>query len=151
MGPESTIQGVSDEEIADFRNGRAVQWRIPGTRPPNADRGRNQHSAGRINSAGGVNGRHLLRLVAADDGYEPEKTADAMHLLYDKEKVFSFIDNVGTPTAAVALPFALDHRALFFGAFTGASLLRRDPPWSLRPSTIARAMPKRLKPWCTIW
>ena len=34
----------------------------------------------------------------------------------------------GTPTAAVALPYALDHRALFFGAFTGASLLRRDPP-----------------------
>src|SRR6202042_1615722 len=41
---------------------------------------------------------------------------------------FGFIGNVGTPTAAVALPFALDHRALFFGAFTGASLLRRDPP-----------------------
>ena len=80
-----------------------------------------------INSAGGVNGR-LLQLVAADDGYEPQKTADAMHLLYDKEKVFGFIGNVGTPTAAVALPFALDHRALFFGAFTGASLLRRDPP-----------------------
>jgi ABC-type branched-subunit amino acid transport system substrate-binding protein len=80
-----------------------------------------------MNSAGGVNGR-LLRLVAADDGYEPEKTPDAMRLLYDKEKVFGFIGNVGTPTAAVALPFALDHRALFFGAFTGASLLRRNPP-----------------------
>jgi ABC-type branched-subunit amino acid transport system substrate-binding protein len=51
-----------------------------------------------------------------------------MHLLYDKDKVFGFIGNVGTPTAAVALPFALDHHALFFGAFTGASLLRRDPP-----------------------
>jgi len=74
-----------------------------------------------------VNGR-ALRLVSADDGYEPEKTADAMHLLYDKEKVFGFIGNVGTPTAAIALPFALDHRALFFGAFTGAGLLRRDPP-----------------------
>jgi ABC-type branched-subunit amino acid transport system substrate-binding protein len=80
-----------------------------------------------IDSAGGLNGR-LLRVVAADDGYEPGKTADAMHLLYDKEKVFGFIGNVGTPTAAVSLPFALDHRVLFFGAFTGASLLRRDPP-----------------------
>ncbi len=69
-----------------------------------------------------------LQLVAADDGYEPERTVDAMRRLYDKEKVFGFIGNVGTPTAAVALPFALDHRALFFGAFTGASLLRRDPP-----------------------
>ncbi len=28
----------------------------------------------------------------------------------------------------MALPYALDHRSLFFGAFTGADLLRRDPP-----------------------
>jgi ABC-type branched-subunit amino acid transport system substrate-binding protein len=35
---------------------------------------------------------------------------------------------VGTPTAVVALPYALDHRMLFFGAFTGAGLLRSDPP-----------------------
>ena len=121
---EPTIQGVSDKEVlfgmaapfsgASRELGRQMQIGV-------------ETAFGQINSAGGVNGR-LLRLVAADDGYEPEKTADAMHLLYDKEKVFGFIGNVGTPTAAVALPFALDHRALFFGAFTGASLLRRDPP-----------------------
>ena len=80
-----------------------------------------------INDAGGVNGR-LLRLVSADDGYEPTRTANAMQVLCDKDHVFGFIGNVGTPTAAVALPFALDHRALFFGAFSGANLLRRDPP-----------------------
>src|SRR5271170_8139314 len=80
-----------------------------------------------INDAGGVNGR-LLRLMTADDGYEPTRTADVMKSLYDKDEVFRFIGNVGTPTAAVALPFALDHRTLFFGAFTGAGLLRRDPP-----------------------
>jgi ABC-type branched-subunit amino acid transport system substrate-binding protein len=38
------------------------------------------------------------------------------------------VGNVGTPTAAVALPYALDRRMLFYGAFTGAGLLRRDPP-----------------------
>jgi ABC-type branched-subunit amino acid transport system substrate-binding protein len=38
------------------------------------------------------------------------------------------IGNVGTPTAVVALPYALDRRMLFFGAFTGAGLLRSDPP-----------------------
>jgi branched-chain amino acid transport system substrate-binding protein len=121
---EHTIQGVSDKEIwfgmaapfsgASRELGRQMQIGV-------------ETAFNQINSAGGVNGR-LLRLVAADDGYEPEKTADAMHVLYDKEKVFGFIGNVGTPTAAVSLPFALDHRALFFGAFTGASLLRRDPP-----------------------
>ena len=66
--------------------------------------------------------------MSADDGYEPTHTADAMQVLCDKDHVFGFIGNVGTPTAAVALPFALDHRALFFGAFSGANLLRRDPP-----------------------
>jgi ABC-type branched-subunit amino acid transport system substrate-binding protein len=38
------------------------------------------------------------------------------------------IGNVGTPTAVVALPYALDRKMLFFGAFTGAGLLRSDPP-----------------------
>jgi len=48
--------------------------------------------------------------------------------LYDKNQVFGIIGNVGTPTAVVAVPYALDHKMLFFGAFTGAPLLRRDPP-----------------------
>jgi branched-chain amino acid transport system substrate-binding protein len=81
----------------------------------------------RINDAGGVDGR-MLRLLAADDGYEPSRTLDAMKQLYDKDQVFGYIGNVGTPTAQVAIPYALEHRTLFFGAFTGANLLRNDPP-----------------------
>jgi branched-chain amino acid transport system substrate-binding protein len=81
----------------------------------------------RVNDAGGVDGR-MLRLVAADDGYEPTRTADAMKQLYEKDQVFGFIGNVGTPTAAVAVPYALERRTLFFGAFTGANVLRNDPP-----------------------
>jgi ABC-type branched-subunit amino acid transport system substrate-binding protein len=81
----------------------------------------------RVNDAGGVDGR-MLRLIAADDGYEPTRTADAMKQLYEKDQVFGFIGNVGTPTAAVAVPYALERRTLFFGAFTGANVLRNDPP-----------------------
>lgn len=81
----------------------------------------------RVNDTGGVDGR-TLRLIAADDGYEPARTLDAMKQLYDKDQVFGYIGNVGTPTATVAVPYALEHRALFFGAFTGASILRHDPP-----------------------
>src|SRR5579871_5456452 len=81
----------------------------------------------RVNDAGGVEGR-MLRLIAADDGYEPSHTLEAMKQLYEKDQVFGFIGNVGTPTAAVAIPYALEHRALFFGAFTGSNLLRNDPP-----------------------
>src|SRR5262249_8060919 len=81
----------------------------------------------RANEAGGVHGRQLS-LVAADDGYEPERTAQTMKQLYDAHQVFGIVGNVGTPTAVVALPYALEKRMLFNGAFTGANLLRRDPP-----------------------
>lgn len=81
----------------------------------------------RVNDAGGVEGR-MLRLIAADDGYEPTRTAETMKQLYEKDRVFGIIGNVGTPTAVVAVPYALERKMLFFGAFTGANLLRRDPP-----------------------
>ncbi len=81
----------------------------------------------RVNDAGGIHGRQL-RLFAADDGYDPARTAETMTQLYEKDQVFGIIGNVGTPTAAVAAPYALERRVLFFGAFTGAGLLRRDPP-----------------------
>ena len=91
----------------------------------------------RVNDAGGVEGR-MLRLIAADDGYEPTRTADAMKQLYEKDQVFGIIGNVGTPTAVVAVPYALQRRLLFFGAFTGANVLRNDPPdryvFNYRPS-----------------
>jgi ABC-type branched-subunit amino acid transport system substrate-binding protein len=80
----------------------------------------------------------MLRLVSVDDGYEPSRTLEAMRQLYEVEQVFGVIGNVGTPTAEVALPFALEHRMLFYGAFTGANLLRHDPPdryvFNYRPS-----------------
>jgi ABC-type branched-subunit amino acid transport system substrate-binding protein len=79
------------------------------------------------NEAGGVNGRQL-RLIAEDDGYEPTKTIEVMRHLWENEQVFGIIGNVGTPTAAVAVPYALERRMLFFGAFTGADIVRRDPP-----------------------
>ena len=79
------------------------------------------------NANGGVYGRQL-HLVAVDDGYEPARTAATMKQLYERDQVFGVIGNVGTPTAVVALPYALDRKMLFFGAFTGAGLLRNDPP-----------------------
>jgi branched-chain amino acid transport system substrate-binding protein len=79
------------------------------------------------NASGGVQGRQL-RLIAADDGYEPTRTAETMKQLYESDQVFGLVGNVGTPTAVVALPYALEHKMLFFGAFTGAGLLRSDPP-----------------------
>ncbi|HKC10680.1 MAG TPA: ABC transporter substrate-binding protein, partial [Vicinamibacteria bacterium] len=79
------------------------------------------------NAGGGVSNR-LLSLVALDDGYEPARTKETMQELLDRRKVFAIIGNVGTPTAEVSVPYSIDKKVLFFGAFTGAPLLRREPP-----------------------
>lgn len=79
------------------------------------------------NDAGGVNGRRL-RLVALDDGYDPARALAGAKDLLEQKRVFGLVGNVGTPTTAAALPFVLEKGALFFGAFTGAKLLRNEPP-----------------------
>jgi branched-chain amino acid transport system substrate-binding protein len=119
-----SVRGVSDTEI---RFGASV----PMT-GPNKDYG-HQIRVGidtafrAANDAGGVHGR-MLRLAAADDGYEPTRTAETMKQLCDKEQVFGFVGNFGTATAMVAAPFALERQMLFYAGYSGAGVLRRDPP-----------------------
>jgi serine/threonine protein kinase/ABC-type branched-subunit amino acid transport system substrate-binding protein len=79
------------------------------------------------NDKGGVHGRKLT-LTALDDGYEASRASETMKELLGEREVFAFVGNVGTPTSAVAAPFASQHKAVFFGAFTGAPVLRQDPP-----------------------
>lgn len=80
-----------------------------------------------INAEGGVNG-HIIRLIALDDGYEPERAGLLMKRLIQDEGVLAVIGNVGTPTAVVTVPIANQEKTLLFGAYTGAGLLRKSPP-----------------------
>ncbi len=134
QAPASAVHGVTDSEI---RFGIVMPF--GGTRK---EAGRElklgiDAAFGRQNDAGGVNGR-TLKLIAADDAYDPARTLAAMKKLYEQDQVFGYIGNVGTATAAVAIPYALERRALFFSAFTGANVVRRDPPdryvFNYRPS-----------------
>jgi len=120
----ATTRGITDNEI---RFGIAAPFTGPARKLGEEMRLGIETAFKLANDGGGVHGRHLS-LVTADDGYEPARTADAMKQLYDGDQVFGIIGNVGTPTAMVSVPYALDHQMLFFGAFTGASMLRRDPP-----------------------
>jgi branched-chain amino acid transport system substrate-binding protein len=122
--PGPTIQGVTAMEI---RFGMAAPFSGPAKELGRQMRLGIDTAFQIANDAGGIAGRKL-KLITADDGYEPGRTGDAMKQLYEKDLVFGFIGNVGTPTTVVALPYAMSHRALFFGAFTGAPLLRSDPP-----------------------
>jgi branched-chain amino acid transport system substrate-binding protein len=119
-----TVRGVTDNEI---RFGISAAFTGSAKELGNQMKLGIQTAFNLINDAGGIHGRQL-KLVAADDGYEPTRTAETMKELYEKEQVFGFVGNVGTPTAVVGVPYALERRMLFFGAFTGAGLLRRDPP-----------------------
>ena len=122
--PSGPIRGVTDREV---RFGMAAPFS-----GASKELGRQMKlgidtAFNRINEAGGVEGR-LLKLFAADDGYEPTRTGNAMKQLYEQDQVFGIIGNVGTPTASVAVPYALERRMLFFSAFTGSNVLRHDPP-----------------------
>jgi ABC-type branched-subunit amino acid transport system substrate-binding protein len=122
--PRSTVRGVTASEIR-FGISAALSG-------PTKELGQNMQRGivaafNVANANGGVHGRQL-RLVTADDGYEPARAAETMKQLYEKDQVFGVVGNVGTPTAVVALPYALERKMLFFGAFTGAGLLRSDPP-----------------------
>lgn len=80
----------------------------------------------KVNDAGGVNG-NTIKLIAYDDGYEPDTCASNMRRLIDEDKVLAVIGNVGTPTAVVSVPIANEKKTLLFGAFTGADILRKWP------------------------
>ena len=76
-----------------------------------------------VNRAGGVAGRKL-ELKSADDGYEPQKTIEAMKKMLGEEKVFAIVGAVGTPTSNAGQPIATEAKVPFIGPFTGAEFLR---------------------------
>lgn len=74
-----------------------------------------------INDEGGVDGRKL-KLISADDSYDPAKTQACFdHLM--SEKVFALGFFVGTPTAVKYVPMAETAKIPLVGLFTGAQTL----------------------------
>ena len=78
-----------------------------------------------VNGKGGINGR-TLRLITADDGYDPDKCVEGTVKLIEEDKVFALAGYVGTPTTKVAIPIVTESKVPLVGAFTGAGLLRKD-------------------------
>jgi branched-chain amino acid transport system substrate-binding protein len=139
VNPATAVRGVSDNEI---RFGITAAFT-----GPVRERGRQmklgiETAFNQVNDAGGIAGRKL-RIIAADDGNEPARTLQAVRQLYEKDQIFGLLGSIGTATAAVAVPFALERRMLFFGAYTGGNVVRRDPPdryvFNYRPSYAEEA------------
>jgi ABC-type branched-subunit amino acid transport system substrate-binding protein len=77
----------------------------------------------KLNANGGVHGRKV-NLLSLDDGYEPDRALVNTKALIDDKKVFALFGYVGTPTSQAALPVVNELNVPFFGAFTGAQILR---------------------------
>ena len=79
-----------------------------------------------------------IELIALDDGYDPDEAYKHAQTLIDVHKVIALVGNVGTPTAARTEPLANAKSVVFYGAFTGADILRQTPPkaytFNFRPS-----------------
>jgi ABC-type branched-subunit amino acid transport system substrate-binding protein len=75
------------------------------------------------NAKGGIHGRQI-RLLADDDGYDPDKCVDCTGKMIEDKGVFALAGYVGTPTGKVAAPMAQEDKIPLVGLFTGAMLLR---------------------------
>jgi branched-chain amino acid transport system substrate-binding protein len=69
-----------------------------------------------------------FKLFVLDDSYEPTIAAANSEHLINKQKVIALIGNVGTPTAERSWKIANDAKVIFYGAYTGANVLRHNPP-----------------------
>ena len=76
-----------------------------------------------INAAGGIRGRKIV-LKTLDDGYEPPRAEANTKQFVEDGDVLALFGYVGTPTSAASIPLATKAKVPFFGAFTGAELLR---------------------------
>lgn len=122
--PGVTVNGITDDEVLI---GMSSAFSGPSRELGGRMKLGVETAFAMVNDAGGVAGR-TLKLSALDDGYDDKRAlANTQELITDK-KVFAIVGNVGTPTAKLALPYAVSKKVLFFGAFTGANLLRKDPP-----------------------
>jgi ABC-type branched-subunit amino acid transport system substrate-binding protein len=118
------VRGVTPDEI--------LLGMVASFTGSNKERGRSMKAGwdaalAAANEAGGIHGRRL-RLVSADDGYDPARTGPAMKQMVEGDKVFAVVGNVGTATAKVSVPYCAEQKVVFFGALSGADLLRKSPP-----------------------
>ncbi len=72
--------------------------------------------------------RTRFELHVLDDAYNPDVAEANTRKLIEEEKVLALVGNVGTPTAARAWKVADAAGVIFYGAYTGANILRLTPP-----------------------
>lgn len=85
-----------------------------------------------VNARGGVHGR-MIRYATFNDAFDLQKAVENTRQLLENDKVFIIFRSTGTAQTAAILPLIKEHRTLFFGPVTGASLqwLDLSSSWQL--------------------
>lgn len=78
-------------------------------------------AAREINEAGGIHGRKI-RLVIEDSAYDPKKAIMVTNKMINRDKVFMFIGNMGSPTAGATKPIISRKKIPQMMPLTAASL-----------------------------
>jgi len=132
--PRSVVRGVTDTEVV---LGMSAAFSGPARDYGIRMKVGVETALAAQNAHGGVAGRKLT-LVALDDGYDSKRVGESMRQLVEDRGVFAFVGNTGTATSAIAAPYSVSKKSVFFGAFSGSGVLRRDPPdryvFNYRPS-----------------
>src|SRR5436305_7054791 len=93
-----TNQGITDSEIVlgthQDLSGPIKGWGV-------AVANGMKMAAEEINAAGGIHGRKL-KLIIEDSGYDPKRAVLSTQKLIEKDKVFSMIGAMGSPTVLAA-------------------------------------------------
>ncbi|MBR0566198.1 ABC transporter substrate-binding protein [Azoarcus sp. L1K30] len=76
-----------------------------------------------INARGGINGRKI-ELVTLDDGYNPERAAENVHRLIEKNQVLALFGCFGTGPSLKSIPVASAAKVPYFAPYTGADATR---------------------------
>jgi branched-chain amino acid transport system substrate-binding protein len=76
-----------------------------------------------VNERGGIHGRKI-KLIAYDDGYDPQVCIANTQRLIIQDKVFALFCYVGTPTTVKIIPLLEQARIPLVGIFSGANALR---------------------------
>jgi branched-chain amino acid transport system substrate-binding protein len=101
---KTTNQGISATEIVigthQDLSGPIKGWGVPVSNGM-------KMATDEINAAGGIHGRKI-KLVVEDSGYDPKKAVLATQKMIEKDKVFSMVGPMGSPTVLAAQDTVLD-------------------------------------------
>jgi branched-chain amino acid transport system substrate-binding protein len=101
---KTTNQGISATEIVigthQDLSGPIKGWGVPVSNGM-------KMATEEINAAGGIHGRKI-KLVVEDSGYDPKKAVLATQKMIERDKVFSMVGAMGSPTVLAAQDAVLD-------------------------------------------